>query len=111
MIALILALMTYCPLLSGGVLAATPQHNDDFSYMGSRDWIVYIQNPTPFKLSTHEIELVLKDVDADSFLGNRVEIKPTTVAPNSRTEVHFQDDALDIRRLAGSLIVCDGIRP
>ncbi len=112
MLALILAVMTVCPILHGEIDAVAAYHNDDFSFVGSSKYRLRLLNPSPFDFATHQIVLVTWDSARDAYVGQTLEIPRTRVPAHAVAGVFvtFEDKDLDFRLLIGERVICDGIR-
>lgn len=100
MIALVLAAVIPCPLLSGGVLAYPTL--DTFGYR------LYIQNPSPFTQQTDQVELVVRAADKPEY---RVEFVPlkAQVPAHSHVSVDIgpQPQIENPALVAGSHVDCE----
>lgn len=116
MLAVIFAIMSFCPLLHTNIDAVQPYHTDDFSFVGSAQYRVRLTNPSPFAFATDRIDVFVRDEQQPDVAHGKAETFPKVTVPghtsdSNGVDVTFHDDALDFRLLVGALVVCDGIAP
>lgn len=114
MLAFLLGVMTFCPLVFGGLapsqVAATANGE-----MHAAEYSAYISNPSPFALSTSRLQLWAKD-SQDSKTAHEVpEDIPKTQIPGhtdaaNAVVVKFTDTDLILNNYVGVTVECDGIR-
>ena len=109
MLAVVLAIMTFCPLSSGGILPSSVSASSDGAK--AQSYTVYISNPSPFDLVTSRIDVWMKDTpNGKTAHAVPEDFARTTVRAHKNVTIPFQDITLDLHDGVGSTIECDGIK-
>lgn len=112
-LALILGLMTYCPLVFAGLMPQSLSATDT-GEMHAAQFGVYISNPSPFSFSTSRLQLWQKDGQDAKTAHEVPEAIPKTsipahTSPASAVLVKFSDDSLILNNYVGVTVECDGL--